>query len=161
MAIQISGCTVIDNSRDSINIRDSRAQDFRYVLSGACTQLGSPIGGYLGGNLICKALSVGWIVASCISECRTNWYLRNDANTAAQSDSGYTGWFVPTISQLQNPGRTCRIYWDTYYSSGYQYWSSTESNATHACVVNFGSGVAYCRCKTLPSYTRAFRCVTY
>ena len=161
MAIQISGCTVIDNSRDSINIRDSCAQDFRYVLS-ACTRLGSPIGGYLGGNLICKALSVGWIVASCTSEGpSTSWYLRNDANTTAESDSGCTGWFVPTISQLQNPGRTCRIYWDTYCSSGYQYWSSTESNATHACVVNFGSGSAYGRCKTLMSYTRAFRCVTY
>jgi hypothetical protein len=159
MAIQISGCTVIDNSRDSINIRVSCAQDFKYVVS-ACTALGSPIGGYSSGNLICKASSVGWIVAPNASQVSRTWYCRDDANTTAQSVSGCTGWFVPTISQLQNPGFCCRVFWDSFSSSSF-YWSSTECNATHACLVFFDSGSASCGSKNYTRCARAFRCVTY
>jgi hypothetical protein len=37
-------------------------------------------------------------------------------------------WFVPSISQLNNPGYLCRSNWDTFASTSY--WSSTEFNAT-------------------------------
>jgi hypothetical protein len=158
MAIQISGCTVIDNSRDSINIRVSCAQDFKYVVS-ACTALGSPIGGYSSGNLICKASSVGWIVAPNVSQVSRTWYCRDDANTTAQSVSGCTGWFIPTSAQLQNPGFCCRVYWDSF-SSG-SYWSSTESTAAIAYRVYLTNGVANTGSKTGTLCVRAFRCVTY
>ena len=158
MAIQISGCTVIDNSRDSINIRVSCAQDFKYVLS-ACTALGSPIGGYSSGNLICKASSVGWIVAPNASQVSRTWYCRNDANTTAQSVSGCTGWFIPTSTQLQNPGYCCRVYWDSFSST--IYWGSTEHNAANACGVNFSNGSVDIICKNGAYCVRAFRCVTY
>ena len=114
-----------------------------------------------GGNLICISSGVYWIVAPGSSEVARTWYLRNDANTTAQSVSGCTGWFVPTCAQLQNPGYCCRTFWDSFFST--RYWSSTESNATAAFPVNFTNGTAD------PGYgakdstfcVRAFRCVTY
>ena len=118
--------------------------------------LGSSVAG---GRLICKSGGVGWIVAPNTTEVSRTWYCRNDAVTTAQSTSGCTGWFVPTLSQLQNPGYSCRTYWDSY--SNNRYWSSTEYNgnyafSTHLMAGNtsfFNKGNTYC--------VRAFRCVTY
>jgi hypothetical protein len=97
---------------------------------------------YEGGFLICKASPLRWVVSPYSAEVSRTWYLRNDANTRAQQVSGCTGWFVPTRSQLQNPGYICRSFWGPApcYSSPY-YWSSTEHNATGACRVNFTNGV--------------------
>ena len=39
---------------------------------------------------------------------RRQWYSRNDAVTCANSVSACGDWFIPTISQLQNPGFVCR-----------------------------------------------------
>ena len=93
---------------------------------------------YEGGFLICKASPLRWVVSPRSAEVSRTWYLRNDANTTAQSVSGCTGWFVPTASQLQNPGYCCRSFWgpSPCFSSAY-YWSSTEANATNACFVSF------------------------
>jgi hypothetical protein len=113
-----------------------------------------------GGYLICRSASVGWIVAPGSSEVSRNWYCRDDANTTAQSISGCTGWFVPTVSQLQNPGYTCRTFWDSFSSA--TYWSSTEVNAHRACTVNFNNGNADNSNKGAATCcVRAFRCVTY
>jgi hypothetical protein len=119
-----------------------------------------PLGdAYEGGFLICCSGSVYWIVAPNTSEVSRTWYLRNDANTRAQQVSGCTGWFVPTRPQLQNPGYTCRTFWDSFSSTGY--WSSTEGTATAACIVCFTNGLAICRDKASTYCVRAFRCVTY
>jgi hypothetical protein len=118
---------------------------------------------YEGGFLICKASPLRWVVSPYSAEVTRSWHSRNDANTTAQSVSGCTGWFVPTLTQLQNPGYCCRSFWgpSPCYSST-RYWSSTDSNAHFASSVNFTSGsggsgfnkaVTYC--------VRAFRCVTY
>ena len=117
---------------------------------------------YEGGFLICKASPLRWVVSPYSAEVSRSWYLRDDANTRAQQVSGCTGWFVPTRPQLQNPGYCCRSFWgpSPCYSS-YYYWSSTESNATRACNVFFGSGTAYICAKTDTNCVRAFRCVTY
>jgi len=71
---------------------------------------GDPFGG---GTLICQASGTNWVVAPNTSEVSRNWYCRDDAVTTAQSVSGCTGWFVPSVGQLQNPGYTCRTYWDS------------------------------------------------
>jgi hypothetical protein len=116
---------------------------------------------YEGGFLICCASPTRWVVAPNTSEVIRTWYLRNDANTTAQQVSGCTGWFVPTVTQLQNPGYTCRTFWDSFSSTSY--WSSTEFNSTHGCSVNFFNGIAgggYGG-KASTSCVRAFRCVTY
>jgi len=117
---------------------------------------------YEGGFLICKASPLRWVVSPYSAEVSRNWYNRNDANTRAQQVSGCTGWFVPTISQLQNPGYCCRSFWgpSPCYSSN-RYWSSTEGNAFNACYVVFPNGFANARDKPDPYCVRAFRCVTY
>jgi hypothetical protein len=114
---------------------------------------------YEGGFLICAISNLAWIVAPSSAEVSRTWYLRNDANTTAQSVSGCTGWFVPTISQLQNPGYARRKFWDSFSST--LYWSSTEFDATRACCVDFANGLAFCGVKSSTACVRAFRCVTY
>ena len=117
---------------------------------------------YEGGFLICKASPLRWVVSPRSAEVSRTWYLRNDANTTAQSVSGCTGWFVPTISQLQNPGYLCRSFWGPApcYSST-PYWSSTELNASVACRVHFNNGNTLTSDKPDSFCVRAFRCVTY
>jgi hypothetical protein len=121
--------------------------------------LGASLGG---GFLICRAGGLGWIVSPRSAEVSRTWYLREDANTTAQSVSGCTGWFVPTLGQLQNPGYLCRSFWGTSPCfSSTLYWSSTEINSTNACSVNFANGNTYNGSKTHTYCVRAFRCVTY
>jgi hypothetical protein len=119
---------------------------------------------YEGGFLICKqGGSLRWIVSPRSAEVSRNWNSRNDANTTAQSVSGCTGWFVPTISQLQNPGYCCRSFWgpSPCYSSA-NYWSSEQSPtagyACRVCFINDGPGAPN---KSYTLCVRAFRCVTY
>ena len=120
---------------------------------------------YEGGFLICKASPLRWVVSPYSAEVSRTWYLRNDANTTAQSVSGCTGWFVPTLSQLQNPGYLCRSFWgpSPCYSCGTSYWSSTDNGSpTNACSMFFGDGSSSgVLDKNDSRYVRAFRCVTY
>ena len=114
-----------------------------------------------GGWYICRGpVGIAWIVASLNAEVSRNWYSRDDAVTIANASTGCTGWFVPTISQLQNPGYTCRQYWDAY-SSAQSYWSSTDFITPCACAVCFVNGVASYIFKGHIRCVRAFRCVTY
>ncbi len=118
---------------------------------------------YEGGFLICKASPLRWVVSPRSAEVSRNWYLRNDANTTAQSVSGCTGWFVPTRAQLQNPGYLCRSFWgpSPCYSSTV-YWSSTQNTPDSiAYSVIFTNGNAYSGNKPNTYCVRAFRCVTY
>ena len=113
------------------------------------------------GFLLCKVGgNTAWIVAPRCSEVSRTWYCRDDSVTTANTCSGCSGvWFVPTCAQLQNPGYTCRVYWDSFSSTGY--WSSTEFNAPNAWFVIFEYGNAGCYVKAGPLCVRAFRCVTY
>lgn len=167
---QLSGCTIVNSGRCLTNIANATttATANTYVLRGAdgkiCADSVSipAIRGasFEGGTLICCSSSVYWIVAPNTSEVSRVWTSRNDANTTAQSVSGCTGWFVATQSQLQNPGYSCRCYWDSY--SDNVYWSSTEINATHAWTVEFTTGATNTnRSKTQSNCVRSFRCVTY
>jgi len=115
----------------------------------------------LGGRLICQSGGVQWIVAPSASEVSRTWYLRDDANTRAQQVSGCTGWFVPTREQLQNPGYTCRTFWDSFSAAPAFYWSSTEGNATAAYRVSVSFGNPQAVTKPFVHCVRAFRCVTY
>jgi hypothetical protein len=173
MAIRISSTTVIDNSRNLTNIANttlltSGVNTFAFrdancnIGANLCLCVGqvTPLGTFVqGGYLICKATSVGWIVAPITTEVSRTWYLRDDANTRAQSVSGCTGWFVPTISQLQNPGYTCRTFWNPPASNNY--WSSTQFNITQAYLVSFGNGSVICTDKSNLFFVRSFRCVAY
>jgi hypothetical protein len=114
---------------------------------------------YEGGYTICMAGGTVWVVSPNTTEVSRNWYCRNDAVTTAQQVSGCTGWFVPSVGQLQNPGFTCRTYWDSYSSTCY--WSSTERLSLNAWGVYFSDGTAPPVNKSTVHCIRAFRCVTY
>jgi hypothetical protein len=64
--------------------------------------------------------------------------------------------FIPTKEQLNLAYKTIPQH---FASAGY--WSSTEINATNACVQFFNSGNILDINKTLTPRVRAFRCVTY
>ena len=115
---------------------------------------------YEGGNLICQSGGVRWVVApSAAQVCRT-WHSRGDANTLAQSVSGCSGWFVPTCSQLKNPGAVCSTYWENTPSA--IMWSNTEINGSYAWSINIPPGGAYSFFTKGTTLTlRSFRCVTY
>lgn len=127
---------------------------------------------YEGGYAIClsptqsnniSGVGVVWIVAPNTSEVSRTWYIRNDAVTTAQSVSGCTGWFIPTILQLQNPGYACRTYWDSYNCT--VYWSSSEVGGSRAWRMSMCNGSAISGFPTNSKgntyCVRAFRCVTY
>jgi hypothetical protein len=122
---------------------------------------------YEGGFAICKSSPTRWVVAPSSSEVNRSWYYRTDANTRAQQVSGCTGWFVPSIGQLQNPGYNCRAFWDSYVCA--TYWSDTSANPRDGWDLDMSNGVARSNSsfpchnnpKSTPKNVRAFRCVTY
>ena len=132
------------------------AEEYRVQVSSLGDQM------IRGGYLICRSGGgTAWIVAPASSEVSRNWYSRNDAVTTATNCTSATGWFVPNVGQLQNPGYVCRTYWDSYSSA--VYWSSTETNSNVACCVDFSLGYSGDLLKGYGNSccVRAFRCVTY
>lgn len=126
---------------------------------------GDPFGG---GFIMCQASGTRWIVSPYSAEVSRNWFARNDASTRAQQVSGCTGWFVPTVARLQNPGYCCRAFWDSYSSASY--WSCecfvTPHHDSSSCGVSFVTGGAFGGYGAHPQRSnvrcvRAFRCVTY
>ena len=112
-------------------------------------------------TIICKNGGLAWLVAPMSTEVSRTWYCRDDAVTRAIAVTSLTtGWFVPTIGQLENPGNLCKNFWDSYSSTCY--WSSTPCGDPVGCCVNLGDG-GYTggRGKPLPTCVRAFRCITY
>ena len=119
-------------------------------------QCNSTIGGYL----ICCSSNNLWIVAPSSSEVTRNWFSRNDSNTRAQQVSGCTGWFVPSCSQLLNPGYQCRTHYDSYSIANY--WSNTDVGPGSAYNTYWGNGFTDWSPKDTSTYrVRSFRCVSY
>jgi hypothetical protein len=131
-----------------------------------------------GSRIICKAGGTAWIVApACTQVGGQSWNGTTDtlvgdqccvsswATVCSQLISccfNPDDWFVPSISQIQNPGWVCRTKWDSYANDCY--WSSTEISATNANGILFGgAGIVRDISKTAASYisVRVFRCVTY
>jgi hypothetical protein len=140
---------------------------------------GCPAGTILpdGSALICKAGGTAWIVAPFCTEVKPTW--SSSANSVVGErccvcdwstlcsrliSCGFTpaDWFVPSQTQLQNPGSVCRSRWDFCRGSGYCYWSSTEVNGSEACTVRLDDAGASRQIKSVTGpYVRAMRCVTY
>jgi len=138
-----------------------------------------PEGTYLpdGSTIICKAGGTAWIVAPSCTQLCSSW-AGGQYNSTQVGDKccicewsgletqlincGFNpcDWFVPSLSQLQNPGYVCIANWDSNY--GGCYWSSTEINATCALFLSHYCGGQVNSCsKSYPFCVRAFRCVTY
>jgi hypothetical protein len=110
------------------------------------------------GNFICCGPSTTkWFAAPSCTEVYQNWFNTSAAVTCANSVLGCCGWFVPNLSQLQNPGYTCRTYWD--FTAG-AYYSTTDCSGNIAQCVNFVTGNTTYACKTSGNHVRAFRCTS-
>ncbi len=122
--------------------------------------LGACIPQLNGSTIICKNGGIAWLVAPISTEVSRNWYCREDAVTRAIAVTSLTtGWFVPCISYLQNPGYLCKSFWDSFSST--IYWSSTEYSCGSACSMSFSTGTTGYGNKAYTFCVRAFRCVTY
>ena len=123
-----------------------------------------PLGGAgKGGYLICCSSGNLWIVAPSSTQVRRNWYSRNNAITTANANAACGDWFIPTCAQLNNPGYTCRTYWDSYQTDC-AYWSNTPYAPWAAYCVFFSPGSALNGDQNYINadiYVRAFRCVSY
>jgi len=150
--------------------------DRYYACFAKCNPVGSTT--YDGSRLICKSGGTGWFVAPSSTQVSSQW-AGGQYNSTQVGDkcciSEWTAacnalisggiecvncWFVPSITQLNNPGYICRTNWDSFDAPGY--WSSTEDSSNNACGQLFGIGcVGGSGPKTLTYRVRAFRCVTY
>ena len=128
-----------------------------------------------GSRIICKSSGIAWIVAPSCTQVSSTW---NGTTTLLVGNKccvcdwptlqtqlitcGFNpcDWFVPSLSQLQNPGYVCRTQWDSF-STAACYWASAEVSATNACNVCFNTGNTGGTNKVTPNCVRAFRCVTY
>ena len=122
-----------------------------------------PLGGaHEGGYLICCSSNNYWIVAPSSTEVARAWFSRNDAVTTANSANACCDWFVPTCSQLKNPGYQCRTYWDSYSSPPNKYWSNSQRNAHTAYAIYIpNDGGTDSDDKPRENWIRAFRTVSY
>ena len=114
-----------------------------------------------GGILICCSSNNYWIIAPISTEVCRNWHSRNDALTCANSNAACGDWFLPTCSQLKNPGATCLTYWDDHNNF---YWSTTQFNnhSHYKWSVNIGdNGSTGYLGADFSRFIRAFRCVSY
>jgi len=127
-----------------------------------------------GAVLICKSGGTGWFVAPSSTQvnsqwaggqynstsvgdkcCISEWSGLETALEGATRRIDSTKWFVPSSSQLNNPGYVCRTNWDSFDATNY--WSSTEVSSTNACKQNFNNGNINSNNKTNSNRVRAFR----
>ena len=150
--------------------------DRYYACFAKCNPVGSAT--YDGSRLICKSGGTGWFVAPSSTQvigewaggqynstqvgdkcCISEWSSLEAALEGATRRIDSTKWFVPSSSQLNNPGYVCRTNWDSFDAT--TYWSSTEVSSTNACLQTFDFGFIGSLTKTRSFRVRAFRCVTY
>jgi uncharacterized protein (UPF0335 family) len=111
-----------------------------------------------GSIVLKKENGLALLVSPQSTEVEATWSKEFSEVFKALKSQGFnpSQWFIPTQEQLKLAYRNV----PNEFSSTY-YWSSTESNATRACNVNFNNGNAYNNFKTNTNCVRAFRCVTY
>jgi hypothetical protein len=114
-----------------------------YVAPMLATCLGPQCVDCKGFFICCGPTTNKWFVAPACTQVSRNWYCRADSAIVANSCMGSCGWFVPTLTQLQNPGSICRSYWDSYCTSvgsADYYWSDTPYNSNYAPSVSISTG---------------------
>jgi hypothetical protein len=111
-----------------------------------------------GSIVLQKSNGLALLVAPKSTEVETTWSKEFGEVFQKLKEQGFnpSRWFVPTKEQLVIAYKTI----PNEFSSTI-YWSSTESNATRAWIVDFGNGYIYITNKANTFCIRAFRCVTY
>ena len=128
-----------------------------------------------GSAIICKSGGTAWIVAPVTTQVSATWNGTTDTLVgdkccvcdwsslcSALVSAGFNpaDWFVPSSTQLSNPGSVCKTKWDVYNPNSCGYWSSTEYDSTCGVCVNCCGGLIGVP-KSSTVSVRAFRCVTY
>lgn len=114
--------------------------------------------------ICCGPSTTKWFVAVADAEVSRAWNARNDAVTVANAVLGSCGWFVPSLTQLLNPGLACKAFWDYEVSPDPGYWSSCcSAGSNRAWGVNMVTGVCDRYTNGYHAYgvvhnVRAFRC---
>jgi hypothetical protein len=111
-----------------------------------------------GSIVLQKSNGLALLVAPKSTEVKASWSKEFSQVFEALKEQGFnpSQWSVPTKEQLKLAYRNV----PNEFSSA-SYWSSTECDATGACVVHFNNGTTYGTFKALTYCVRAFRCVTY
>lgn len=112
-----------------------------------------------GGFIICQSAGTRWIIAPSSTEQCLTWYARSGNPGYAQGITGCTGWFLPSLSQMQNPGALCAQFWDAYTTG--TYWSNTVINGNSGCSTNIPGGGASMGFGHTQYRTRSMRTVSY
>lgn len=140
---------------------------WRFVRIGCINQSGTwrrfnpGLGYFLEGGYVISIGTCYRVVAPVNAEVCVRVSNQSNMVASAQSQTGTSGWFVPSCSDLKD-AYTCRVYWDTYTPT--VYLSSTRSGDSYSgftyygvCMAN-GSGVSI---NTSSNYLgRAFKNVT-
>jgi hypothetical protein len=141
---------------------EAKLQEFREQLNShkTVTIETASVGDTLedGSIVLQKENGLALLVAPKSTEVEAAWSKEFPEVFKALKEQGFnpSQWFIPTKEQLK-----------LAYSnipnefSFTTYWSSTETNATGACSVNFNLGRSGYANKTNVRCVRAFRCVTY
>jgi hypothetical protein len=111
-----------------------------------------------GSIVLKKENGLALLVAPKSTEVKCSWTKEFPEVFQKLKEQGFnpSQWFVPTKEHLQLAYQNIH----NEFSSTC-YWSSTESNATTACVQYFHYGGFFTYSKTTSTRVRAFRCVTY
>ena len=111
-----------------------------------------------GSIVLQKSNGLALLVAPQSTEVQLSWSQEFSDAFFELKGQGFnpSQWFIPTKEQLKLAYNTI----PGSFSSTF-YWSSTEHNATNACIVYFNFGITYNHLKSNTFCVRAFRCVTY
>lgn len=111
-----------------------------------------------GSIVLSKSNGIALLVSPASTVLRARWSKEFPEVFKSLKKEGFnpSQWFVPTKEQLNLAYKT--IPGEFSYTA---YWSSTESNATFACLQYFGNGYIGSYGKTNSTRVRAFRCVTF
>ena len=172
-------------NRVALGYNYAKGSDIYQRIAGACA-VGTGL--FDGSSLICKAGGVAWFVAPRSSQiiCTRVGGGETAAVDCAVLVTGLSGWFVPTIGQLENPGYCCRVNWVTCtpgvgVSTNYTTRNPNTCTPGVACayastsigqvfkgpttyyIQNFADGIIGCYDinDTSCAFYRTFRCVTY
>jgi len=91
--------------------------------------------------ICCGPSTSKWFVAPSCTQITSNFNDTGNGVTCANSLMGSCGWFVPNINQIQDPGYSCRTYWDSYTAGNY--WSSTPGGGPNACGFDMSGGTIW------------------
>jgi hypothetical protein len=105
-----------------------------------------------------KSNGLALLVAPQSTEVRTPWSREFPEVFKKLEEEGFnpSQFFIPTKEQHNLAWKTIPQHFARAF-----YWSSTEVNATNACLQNFSNGRIINGNKTFTRCVRAFRCVMY